>query len=213
MENNLSFLPGMLLAFGLFALNMVSPGPNILAVMGTAMGVGRRQGLALAAGVSAGSFCWAVLTAVGLSALLAAYAQALLVIKIVGGCYLLLLAYRSLRAAASRSDPMTGGARRAEDASFRCFRTGLTIQMTNPKAALAWTAIMSLGMTEGAPLWVPAVLVLGLSGLSLAGHCVYAIAFSTVPAQSAYARARRWIQGVLGVAFGYAGFSLLTSRH
>ena len=213
MEQGLSYLPGMMLAFGLFALNMVSPGPNILAVMGTSMGVGRRAGLALAAGVSAGSFCWAVLTAVGLSAVLAAYAQALLVIKIVGGCYLLLLAYRALRAAASRTDPLTGGIGGGGDSSFRFFRTGLTIQMTNPKAALAWIAIMSLGMTEGAPLWVPAVLVLGLSALSLAGHCVYAVAFSTAPAQSAYARARRWVQGALGLAFGYAGVSLLTSRN
>jgi len=212
MEPTLSYLPGMMLAFGVFALNMVSPGPNILAVMGTSMGVGRRPGLALAAGVSAGSFCWAVLTAVGLSAVLAAYAQALLVIKIVGGCYLLLLAYRSLKAAASRVDPRAGGLGLGHGGSFRFFCTGLTIQMTNPKAALAWIAIMSLGMTDGAPLWVPVVLVLGLSALSLCGHCLYAIAFSTARAQSAYGRARRWIQTVLGLAFGYAGLTLLTSR-
>jgi amino acid exporter len=56
---------------------------------------------------------------------------------------------------------------------------GLIIQMTNPKAALAWIAIMSLGLQAGAPTWVPVSLVAGTSILSVIIHCVYAVAFST----------------------------------
>lgn len=110
-----SYLAGIMLAYSAFLLSIMSPGPNILAVLGTSMSVGRRPGIALALGVAAGSFTWAVLTAVGLSALLAAYASALTAIKIVGGAYLLWLAYKSLRAAASRHDIMVriyGRARR-----------------------------------------------------------------------------------------------------
>ena len=86
------YLPGILLAYSVFFVAIVSPGPNILAVIGTSMGVGRRSGIALALGVAAGSFCWAMLTVVGLSALIASYAAALKAIKIAGGVYLLWLA-------------------------------------------------------------------------------------------------------------------------
>jgi threonine/homoserine/homoserine lactone efflux protein len=53
--------------------------------------------LALALGVAAGTLTWALLTAIGLSTLLATYASALLFIKIFGGLYLLWLAYKAFR--------------------------------------------------------------------------------------------------------------------
>jgi threonine/homoserine/homoserine lactone efflux protein len=46
------------------------------------MGEGRRAGIALALGIATGSVLWALLTAAGLSALLASYSAALTVIKI-----------------------------------------------------------------------------------------------------------------------------------
>ena len=98
------YLPGIILAYAAFLLSIMSPGPNILAIMGTSMNIGRSSGIALALGVASGSFCWAMLTVTGLSALLASYAVALTAIKIVGGLYLLWLAYKSFRAAASRYD-------------------------------------------------------------------------------------------------------------
>lgn len=203
------YLPGIILAYSAFLLSITSPGPNVLAVLGTSMSAGRGSGLALALGVASGSFIWALMTALGLSALLASYAVALTVIKIVGGLYLLWLAYKSFRAAASRHDieavALTSGAR-------GYYLRGLTIQMTNPKAALAWIAVISLGLQPGAPLWVALVIVVGTSVLSALIHCLYAVAFSTAAMVRAYGRARRWIQGTLGVFFCFAGVKLLTSR-
>ena len=203
------YLPGIVLAYSAFLLSILSPGPNVLAVLGTSMSSGRTSGLALALGVSSGSFLWAAMTALGLSALLATYAVALTVIKIVGGLYLLWLAYKSFRAAASRHDieavALSGGTR-------GYYLRGLIIQMTNPKAALAWVAIISLGLQPGAPLWVILIIVIGISALSVLIHCLYAVAFSTAPMVRAYGKTRRWIQGTLGVFFCFAGVKLLTSR-
>ncbi|WP_429925369.1 LysE family translocator (plasmid) [Agrobacterium vitis] len=94
-------LPEIGLAFGAFALGMFSPGPNILSVVGTSMAVSRKAGIALALGISAGSFLWASMTSVGLTALIAAYASVLTAIKIIGGVYLLWLAFKAFRSAAS----------------------------------------------------------------------------------------------------------------
>ena len=206
------FLPGIGLALAAFLLSIMSPGPNILAILGTSMSVGRKPGVALALGVATGSVCWAAVTAAGLSALLATYAVALSIIKIVGGAYLLWLAYKSFRAAASRHDMQTRTLNNGSVRPERYYLRGLTIQMTNPKAVLAWIAIISLGLQPGAPFWVGATIVLGAGVLSAIIHCVYALAFSSAPMLRAYGRARRWIQAALGSFFGFAGVKLLLSR-
>ncbi|MEO1017558.1 MAG: LysE family translocator [Pseudomonadota bacterium] len=212
MDDLSHYLPGILLAYSAFLLAIASPGPNILAVIGTSMSVSRRSGIALALGVAAGSFCWALLTALGLSALLAAYASALIAIKIVGGMYLLWLAYKAFKSAASAHDiearALAGGRRTAAGYFVR----GYAIQMTNPKAALAWIAIISLGLAPGAPLWVGFMIVAGTTMLSIIIHCLYAVAFSTILMVGLYGRARRGIQLALGTFFTIAGLRLLTSR-
>lgn len=206
------YLPGILLAYGAFLLSIMSPGPNILAIMGTSMSVDRPSGLALALGVASGSFCWAVLTAAGLSALLASYAIALTVIKVVGGLYLLWLAYKSFRAAASKHDLVAKPLAGTRSTLGRYFVRGFIVQMTNPKAALAWIAIISLGLQAGAPAWVAAAIVAGTTFFSLTIHALYALVFSSAPMVRIYSRSRRAIQGLLGAFFAFAGIRLLTSR-
>ena len=206
------FLPGILLAYSVFLIGMASPGPNILAIIGTSMGAGRRSGIALALGVALGSLTWGILTASGLSALLSTYAFALLVIKVAGGLYLLRLAFKSFRSAASRYDLQAREVGRAETSFARYVVSGYTVQMTNPKAALAWIATTSLGLQPGAPIWVVFVIVGGIFVLSITLHTLYAVAFSAPVMVTAYGRARRYIQASLGAFFTFAGLKLLTNR-
>nr|WP_272945946.1 LysE family transporter [Halocynthiibacter namhaensis] len=83
---------------------------------------------------------------------------------------------------------------------------------TSPKAALAWIAIISLGLVPGAPLWVAGAIVCGTFILSVVIHFLYALAFSTPAMVRIYGRARRAIQGTLGTFFGLAGLRLLTDQ-
>ncbi|USG60322.1 LysE family translocator [Sneathiella marina] len=213
MEDFSLYLPGIILAYSAFLLGIASPGPNILAVIGTSMSLGRKSGIALALGVAGGSFTWAVLTVIGLSALLEAYSSALIAIKIFGGFYLLWLAYKSFKSAAAAQDiqakQLSGGTR----SPFGYMVRGYIIQMTNPKAALSWIAIISLGMKQDAPLWVGVSIVVGTFILSITLHTLYAVAFSTPVMVRVYGKARRYIQATLGAFFAFAGIKLLLSRN
>ena len=206
------YLPGIALAYSAFLLSILSPGPNVLAIMGTSMSIGRPAGLALGLGVAAGSLCWAVLTAAGLSALLASYAIALTIIKIAGGLYLIWLACKAFRSAAARHDIEARTLGNPPTRTPGLFLRGFTIQMTNPKAALAWIAIISLGLQPDAPLWVAAVIVAGTTSLSILIHSAYALLFSTPAMVRIYGKARRIIQGMLAAFFALAGLRLLSSR-
>ena len=152
------------------------------------------------------------ITAFGLSALLMTYAHALTTIKIIGGIYLFWLAYNAFKSAALRSDltlkALVGGRRTPLGYAVR----GYTVHMTNPKAVLAWVAIIALGLPPEAPLWVGLAIVFGCFGLSIAVHLTYALVFSTPVMSSLYLRAWRGIQATLGVFFTFAGLKLLLSR-
>lgn len=205
------YLPGIALSMSAVSLALLSPGPNVLAVIGTSMSIGRSHGAALASGVALGSFIWASVAVLGLTALLTAYAGLLSIIKIVGGCYLIWLGYKSLKSALSPRLVSTDTQSTIQHRKT-FFLRGLTVQMTNPKAALAMTAIVTIGLPADAPLWVNVALVIGISSLSLIGHLMYAFAFSTQTIVEMYFKTRCWVEGAMGVFFCFAGVKLLTDK-
>jgi len=154
------FLPGVLLSLSAVMLALMSPGPNILAVIGTSMGVGQQQGVALALGVGIGTFLWVSLAVLGFTAIISKYAFVMIGLKILGGLYLLWLGYKALRSAASVKDMNTTAVSLKSRSAY--FRRGLAVQMSNPKAAIATLAIVSIGAHAGAPIWVGGSIVLAL---------------------------------------------------
>jgi len=200
------------LALGILAVGMAGPGPNVLAILHASLSDGRSAGRAVAMGVITGTVVWAALTTTGLSALLSSYSSALTVIKIAGGIYLAWLALQALVSATREPDALPSEAESATDGDWRKrYLRGLTIQITNPKAALVWIAIVSIGVRDGAPLWVPLAIVVGATILSIVIHGTYAQAFSAPAVVRLYQRARRGIDATLGVTFGYVAYRLLTS--
>ena len=147
---------------------------------------------------------------VGFTSVIAQYAVVMFALKVLGGFYLLWLGYKALRSAASVKDVSTSVVELPSKSAY--FRRGLTVQMTNPKAALATLAIVSIGVHTNAPAWVGISIVLGATTLSMAAHVVYAVTFSTKPMVVLYAKARRIIEAGLGVFFCAMGVRLLVDR-
>ncbi|KJF69723.1 LysE family translocator [Rhizobium nepotum] len=198
------------LVYGTYLIATASPGPSNMAIMATAMRDGRLPALVLAAGVMTGSLFWAILTATGLSAVLTTYAEALFVIKIVGGVYLLYLAFRAGRSALKPVSDFAGtNARRTTPRYRTLYRQGVVMHIGNPKAIMSWIAIMSLGFrADASAVILPAI----IGGCALLGVIVfgsYALLFSTASMIVLYARLRRWIESMLSAVFAVAGLKLL----
>lgn len=201
------------LVYGTYLVATASPGPSNMAIMGTAMRDGRLPALALAAGVVTGSIAWAILAATGISVVLTAYAQALFVVKIFGGAYLLYLAFRAGKSALKPvSDFTKMNAGRATPRYWLLYRQGILMHIGNPKAILAWIAIISLGFREDAPAGMLPAIVGGCALLGITVFGGYAVLFSTASMIALYARLRRWIEGVLSGVFVVAGLKLLLSQ-
>ncbi len=201
----------LLLVYVAYVIAAGSPGPSTMAIMNVAMAQGRRQALALAAGVITMSFCWGLIAATGLSALLSRYAQALVVLKIAGGLYLLWLAFKSARSALRRDDTVVATPREQPTAKA-LYRRGVLMHLGNPKSVLSWLAIMTLGVGTHASAERVATAFIGCVSLGVLIFGGYALLFSTAPMVRAYARSRRWVEGTLAVVFAGAGLKLLTLR-
>ncbi len=93
-----------MLAFALFAAVVtITPGVDTMLVLRTAAVSGRRAGLSAMAGIVLGCLIWAVLSAVGVAAVLTASRPAFEVLRAAGVGYLLYLGIRALWA--SRRSP------------------------------------------------------------------------------------------------------------
>jgi threonine/homoserine/homoserine lactone efflux protein len=202
----------VLIAYSAYFVGTASPGPSNLAIMSLAMSAGRRTALAFALGVMSGSFTWALLASLGLSAVLASYSECLLAIRIAGGLYLLWLGFKSARSAFSPA-PLPIGTARSDEPLSRLYLRGLLLHLTNPKAVLVWLSIVSLAMSpaDGTPHVMQ--VVLGCMAIGVTVFSSYAVLFSTTSARRIYAASRRWLDGSLAIMFGIAGLKLLTSKN
>ncbi|MDT8343985.1 MAG: LysE family transporter [Thermohalobaculum sp.] len=202
-----AFLIAPALAFFVAA---ASPGPATLSVAATAMARGRTAGLAMAAGLSLGLGLWGVVAATGLGAVVLAWAPALEVLRLAGGVFLLWLAWQSARSAFSPA--AAAGAASVATGPWGIFRQGLLLNLLNPKALLAWGAVIALGMPADAGAAEFAAIVAVCSALGCAIYAGYAALFALPAVRAGYARSRRWIDGACAAGFATAGGALLAGR-
>ncbi|SDV46892.1 LysE family translocator [Chitinasiproducens palmae] len=203
----------LMLVYTTYLFGVASPGPSNLAIMSIAGTAGRRAALAFAAGVMSGSFVWAVLATLGLSATLAAYPGFLAGVKLFGGVYLLWLAIKSARSALRR--PTSAATTPVVTPQTTALYTrGLLLHLTNPKAVLVWISVAALGSTTDGTDGTASRMLAVMAGCLAIGASVfggYALVFSMGWARRLYARAQRLMNGTLALVFGSAGVRLLLS--
>ena len=202
---------GLTTIFAAFFVVAASPGPATLAVSTVSAASGRKSGMLFGAGLSVGLTFWGLVAATGLGAVLQTTAHLLIVLKVAGGLYLLWLAYGSARAAlqqvTERSRAKNHDARSAE----RWFLKGLVLNLSNPKAVVAWMAALSVGLGTDDGMLSVAIATLGCAMIGLTIYVGYAVAFSLSSIMHGYARLRRWIDGTVAALFAIAGFALIRS--
>ena len=205
----------MLEAFLLTLLGIIpaqlSPGPNLVAVAGAALAEGRRAGIATALGIACGIFLWALAVALGLGRIFAAYPVSFLILKLVGGVYLLWLGLKGLRAALRAGAAPRIQAEGAQRTGLARFRGGLFVVLTNPKAALMWGAVATFLFGAGlSTVQVASFAPIGaVTGFAIYGG--YAWLFSTRGAGAFYYRFARGVEAAFGLAFGAFGLMLVPS--
>jgi threonine/homoserine/homoserine lactone efflux protein len=192
-----------------FFVAAASPGPATLAVSTTAMAAGARAATVLGLGLAVGLAFWGVVAAAGLGALLVQSSLTLTVLRWFGGAYLLWLAWQSARSAIA---PDTGSEDAAIVSGRRLLLQGVVLNLSNPKAVLAWISVLALGVGPSGDDPGLALTTSLCALLGLAIYLAYAVLFSQAPIRAGYRKARRGIDGLAAGFFGYSGLKLVLMR-
>ena len=190
------------------AAAQAAPGPNLMAVASAAIGQGRTPALFVTLGISTGMLIWAVGVSYGLGTVFTLYPLSLIALKVIGGSYLLLLAFRASKSA-FKNQPASIKADAEEKTHSSSWKSGVLVVFTNPKAALMWSAVATFLFGSGLDTWQVALFgpVGAISGLVIYGG--YALLFSTDTAIAFYKKSTRLVESIFSAAFALLGGKLL----
>jgi threonine/homoserine/homoserine lactone efflux protein len=193
---------------------LVIPGPSVLFVVARTLQHGRRGGLVSMLGVEAGALLHVAAATVGISALVATSAVALLAIKVGGAAYLVVLGLGALRGGGGGA-PVADGTPTGACSAGRLFRQGVLVDALNPKTAIFFLAFLPQFVDPAAGSVAGQTAMLGVVFVALAtlSDGAYALAAGALAERvRSSGPARRGLGRASGVAYlGLGAFIALGS--
>ena len=186
----------------------LTPGPNSLLALTHGALHGHRRTLYTVAGGALGFVMVIALSMLGIGALLQASASALLVLKWVGGAYLVWLGVQLWRAPPLNLQAVAGAPfpRRSQ-----LFRQGLFAAVSNPKALLFYGAFLPQFIDPARSLWLQFAVMAGTFAVI---ECVVEVLLARLAhrVRPALERFGRRFNRVCGGAFAAMGVALPLTR-
>ncbi|MBB1013687.1 threonine efflux protein [Dietzia kunjamensis] len=214
--------------FGVWAIAVVSPGPDVVVVLQRAL-AGRRQGLATALGIVTGLTVWLAAAFAGVATLVRVYPQVMTGLQVAGGLLLATLGVLGLRGwwrsrgATPPPDPLLGIGIRYPDpdsgSRFRVadlvprgnFTRGLLTNLANPKALVFFGAVLTPFLREEvSPAWSVA-LVAGMIAVALAWFGGLALVASHRVVNERVGRLLPWVDVVASTLFVVVGVAFVVT--
>jgi threonine efflux protein len=225
--------------FGVWAIAVVSPGPDVVVVLQRAL-AGRRQGLATALGIVTGLTVWLAAAFAGVATLVRVYPQVMTGLQVAGGLLLATLGVLGLRgwwrsrgatpppataapATTPPSDPLlaigirypdsdSGSRFRVADLVPRAdFTRGLVTNLANPKALVFFGAVLTPFLREEvSPAWSVA-LVAGMIAVALAWFGGLALVASHRVVNERVGRLLPWVDVVASTLFVVVGVAFVVT--
>jgi len=200
----------------------ITPGPDMLYIIGRSTTQGFRAGAAATFGVSAGCSVHITAAALGISALITASATAFTILKIVGAGYLIYVGISLMRVGKDKfgdRPPAPGPASECREAGglspnlSPIFWQGFLTNALNPKVALFFLAFLPQFIALDAPAKPLAFLVLGAIFTFNATLWNLFVAWSAARMGAALGgRALAWGERLIGAFFVFLGVRLLAAE-
>jgi homoserine/homoserine lactone efflux protein len=181
----------------------LTPGPAVLFILSSALKAGARKSIASNLGILAANTVYFALSATGIGAVLLS-SKLFLAVKWIGAAYLVFLGLRLLF---GHNEPVKSPGDTLNDhKSQHLFFNGFTLQMSNPKAILFFSALLPQFINPHAAI-VPQIVILGATSVVIEFTILlgYGIAGSSLTPRYA-----RWTNRVAGGLLIGAGAGLAT---
>jgi threonine/homoserine/homoserine lactone efflux protein len=189
-------------------IGAISPGPSFIVVARNSIGNSRWAGLATAIGMGTGGVVFSVIALLGVFTLLVRVEWLYISVKATGGTYLIYLGYQLWRGSTTplSFESIRGGGRTS---GLRSFWTGLTTQLSNPKAAAIYVSVFAGLLPQRLPAWCDAVLPSAVFGIDTGWYGLVAVLFSSQRAREYYGNSKIVIDRVAAIAIMLLGLRLI----
>ena len=195
------------IAFNLTLLAaMASPGPAFLLVLRNSIAEGRRAGILTGIGLGLVAALWTGTALLGLAAVFEVVPWLYMVMKTGGALYLIYLAWGMWRGARQPLEIGSGKAHR------RAFRSGLLVNLSNPKSVLFAGAVIVVIFPAGLSLGDSLLIVANHLAVEISVYTAMAFGLSSPPARPAYLRLKLWADRIAAGIMGALGLRLLFER-
>ncbi len=195
-----------LVAFNIALLVAIaSPGPALLMATHTSVSRGRTAGIAAGVGLGSMAAAWTLMALLGLGVVFELFPMVYIAAKVLGGAYLLYLAYKMWRNA---SAPITARIPPARHA----FRQGFLVNLLNPKSVLFAAAVLVAVFPAGISIADCFVVVINHFLVEVAFYTTLTFCMSTQAVSERYMRAKAYIDRGAAIILGALGIRLVLNR-
>jgi threonine/homoserine/homoserine lactone efflux protein len=185
---------------------LISPGPAVVAILQKSFAEGRGRAYPYGMGLAFGASLWCLFALAGLSVVFHLVPVLYTVMKVAGACYLLWLAFNIWKGADRPIPPASNGSLR------QGFLGGLLLNLSNPKPALFFSAVIVTIFPEALSLGQQAGVYAIVIGMELAFYATV-VTLLTLPAvRGKYLAAKHWIDRATAGVLGALGLSLALNR-
>lgn len=192
-----------LVAFNIALLVAIaSPGPALLMATHTAASRGRSAGIEVGIGLGLMACTWTMMALLGLAVVFQLFPMVYIGVKVLGGAYLLFLAYKMWRNASAPIDARIPLARHA-------FRQGFLVNLLNPKSVLFAAAVLVAVFPAGLSVAESFVIVINHFLVEVAFYTTLAFCMSTQVVSKRYMLAKVYIDRGAALVLGALGTRLV----
>ncbi|WP_054112975.1 LysE family translocator [Marinagarivorans algicola] len=207
----MEFIHGLLVITFIHILAVASPGPDFFLVSQQTLSNGKKAGLMCSIGITLGLTVHLTYSAFGLAAIIANSSNALWVIKILGGGYLIYLGIKGLQSKASPSE--AAQVKKAVPASVKkSIGMGFLCNVLNPKVPIYFMSLFTLVLKPDMPLHHIAFYGLWMMLIQLSWFSFIVLLLSHPKINKRFKQSGHIIDRVLGGAMILLGLKLLLTR-
>jgi threonine/homoserine/homoserine lactone efflux protein len=197
----------------LWAVAVVTPGPNMLFFTSVALSSPRRALAAAGAGIVIGTAAWGMAGVLGLLWLFETFPALALAAKVLGGAYLAWIGFRIAKASLTSAAPARPPVERVAPLSARrALYLGLAVNLSNPKSLVFVTSIFAVTRLAEAPLPIGLLGVAIMAAMSATYYAIYGLVVSATPLARGESRLKRLLGVVVGAVMMVFGGRMAWDR-
>lgn len=195
-------------------LAVVAPGPDFAVIVSQSVRHGRRIGLLTALGIGCGISVHLAYTLLGMGALLHASPSLALAARLLGGIYLLYLAFKLLRAKPAPpvlAESADDSPRLGRPSAWKAFAFGFLTNATNPKAPLFFLAIFTTLVSSDTPLHIQTLYGIWMCSVNAGWFALVSLLFSHARIRAGFIRIGHWFERFMGLILAALAARLMLS--